>query len=47
MFIASNFIVSMFKLQEKLISTGKLDAGESVLMIEHMEKSGKIEKTRL
>ncbi len=35
----------MFKLQERLISTGKLDAGESVLMIEHMEKSGKIEKT--
>ena len=24
---------------------GKLDAGESVLMIEHMEKTGKIEKT--
>ena len=31
--------------QERLISTGKLDAGGSVLMIEHMEKSGKIEKT--
>jgi len=37
--------VSYDKLQERLISTGKLDAGESVLMIEHMEKSGKIEKT--
>jgi hypothetical protein len=32
-------------LQERLISTGKLDAGESVLMIDHMEKTGKIEKT--
>jgi hypothetical protein len=32
-------------LQERLISTGKLDAGASVLMIEYMEKTGKIEKT--
>ena len=32
-------------LQERLISTDKLDVGESVLMIEHMEKIGKIEKT--
>jgi hypothetical protein len=32
-------------LQERLISTGKLDAGGSVLMIQHMEKTGKIEKT--
>ncbi|MFL6453230.1 MAG: hypothetical protein ACJ71L_04415, partial [Nitrososphaeraceae archaeon] len=38
-------LVSYYKLQERLISTGKLDAGESVLMIEHMEKTGKIEKT--
>ncbi|HYZ51391.1 MAG TPA: hypothetical protein VE593_10925 [Nitrososphaeraceae archaeon] len=41
----NNGLVSYYNLQERLISTGKLDAGESVLMIEHMEKSGKIEKT--
>jgi hypothetical protein len=41
----NNGLVSYCKLQERLISTGKLDAGGSVLMIEHMEKSGKIEKT--
>jgi hypothetical protein len=34
-------------LQERLISTGKLDAGESILRIEHMEKTGKIEKTEV
>jgi hypothetical protein len=28
-----------------LVSTGQLFAGEAVLMIEHMEKIGKIEKT--
>ena len=39
-------LVAYDKLQERLISTGKLDAGESVLMIEHMEKAGKIEKTQ-
>jgi hypothetical protein len=38
-------LVTYYKLQERLISTGKLDAGGSVLMIEHMEKTGKIEKT--
>jgi hypothetical protein len=37
--------VSYDKLQEGLISTGKFYAGEAVLMIEHMEKIGKIEKT--
>jgi hypothetical protein len=42
---ANNGLVSYYNLQERLISTGKLDAGESVLMIEHMEKTGKIEKT--
>jgi hypothetical protein len=41
----NNGLVAYYTLQERLISTGKLDAGESVLMIEHMEKSGKIEKT--
>lgn len=39
-------MVSCDKLQERLIATGKLDAGGSVLMIEHMIKTGKIEKTR-
>jgi hypothetical protein len=38
-------LVTYYNLQERLISTGKLDAGGSVLMIEHMEKTGKIEKT--
>ena len=41
----NNGLVAYDKLQERLISTGKLDAGESVLMIEHMEKTGKIEET--
>ena len=31
-------LVAYYTLQERLISTGKLDTGESVLMIEHMEK---------
>ena len=38
-------LVTYHNLQERLISTGQLDAGGSVLMIEHMEKTGKIEKT--
>ena len=38
-------LVSYDKLQERLISTGRLDAGGSVLMIEHMIKTGKIEQT--
>jgi hypothetical protein len=38
-------LVSYYDLQERLTSTGKLDAVESVLMIDHMEKTGKIEKT--
>ena len=41
----NNGLVTYYNLQERLISTGKLDAGGSVLMIEHMEKTGKIEKT--
>jgi hypothetical protein len=41
----NNGLVAYYILQERLISTGKLDAGGSVLMIEHMEKTGKIEKT--
>jgi hypothetical protein len=41
----NNGLVSYDKLQERLISTGKFYAGEAVLMIEHMEKTGKIEKT--
>jgi hypothetical protein len=42
----NNGLVSYYNLQERLISTGKLDAGGSVLMIDHMEKTGKIEKTK-
>jgi hypothetical protein len=41
-----NGLVGYDKLQERLISTGKFYAGEAVLMIEHMEKSGKIQKTK-
>ncbi|HJT47680.1 MAG TPA: hypothetical protein VJ729_05815 [Nitrososphaeraceae archaeon] len=41
----NNGSVAYDKLQERLISTGKFDSGESVLMIEYMEKKGKIEKT--
>jgi hypothetical protein len=41
----NNGLVAYDTLQQRLISNGKLDAGESVLMIEHMEKTGKIEKT--
>jgi hypothetical protein len=40
-----NGFVSYDLLQGGLISTGRLDAGGSVLMIEHMEKTGKIEQT--
>jgi hypothetical protein len=39
-------LVSYDKLQERLIATGKLDAGGSVLMIEHMEKIGEIQQTQ-
>jgi hypothetical protein len=34
-------LVAYDKLQERLITTGKLDAGASVLMIEHTEKNWK------
>ena len=34
----NNGLVSYYNLQERLISTGKLDARGPVLMIEHMEK---------
>jgi hypothetical protein len=44
--IETNQINSYDKLQDRLISTGKLDAGGSVLMIEHMERTGKIKKTK-
>jgi hypothetical protein len=40
-----NELVSYDKLQERLISTGKFYAGEALLMIEHMVRSGKIEHT--
>jgi DNA-binding transcriptional ArsR family regulator len=41
----NNGLVYYAKLQDRLISTGKFDAGEAVLMIEHMEKIGEIEHT--
>jgi hypothetical protein len=40
-----NGLVDYEKLQERLLSTGKFYAGDAVLMIEHMEKIGKIEQT--
>ncbi|MFL6390790.1 MAG: hypothetical protein ACJ71E_01890 [Nitrososphaeraceae archaeon] len=40
-----NGLVDYYNLQERLLSTGKFYAGEAVLMIEHMEKIGKIEHT--
>lgn len=40
-----NELVSYDKLQDRLIYAGKFYAGEAVLMIEHMVKSGKIEQT--
>jgi hypothetical protein len=41
----NNGLVTYDKLQERLISTGKLDAGGSVLMIEHMVRTDRIKKT--
>jgi hypothetical protein len=43
--VAHNGLVSYDLLQGGLISTGKFYAGEAVLMIEHMVKTGKIEQT--
>jgi hypothetical protein len=41
----NNGLVDYDKLHGRLLSTGKFFAGEAVLMIEHMEKIGKIEQT--
>jgi hypothetical protein len=41
----NNRLVAYDKLQERLVSTGKFDAGEAVLMIDHMEKISEIEQT--
>ena len=38
-------LVNYGKLQERLISTGKFYAGDAVLTIERMERTGKIEQT--
>jgi hypothetical protein len=43
--LSSNGLVDYDKLQQRLVSTGQFFVGEAVLMIEHMEKIGKIEKT--
>jgi hypothetical protein len=40
----NNGLVDHYELQERLVSTGKFYAGEAVLMIEHLEKIGKIEQ---
>jgi hypothetical protein len=39
-----NGLVDYYKLQERLLSTGKFYAGDAVLMIEHIENIGKIEQ---
>ncbi len=44
--LSSDGSVSYYNLQERLVATGQFFVGEAVLMIEHMEKTGKIEKTR-
>jgi hypothetical protein len=41
----NNGLVDHYKLHGRLLSTGKFYAGEAVLMIEHMDKIGKIEQT--
>lgn len=43
--LSNDGLVNYNKLQQGLVSTGQLFAGEAVLMIEHIEKIGKIEKT--
>jgi hypothetical protein len=40
-----NGLVDHYKLHGRLLSTGKFYAGEAVLMIDYMEKNGKIEQT--
>jgi hypothetical protein len=40
-----NGLVDHYKLHGRLLSTGQFFVGEAALMIEHMEKIGKIEKT--
>jgi hypothetical protein len=41
----NNGLVSYYNLQERLVATGQFFVGEAVLMIDHMEKIEKIEKT--
>jgi hypothetical protein len=43
--LSNDGLVDYDKLHERLVSTGQLFVGEAVLMIEHMEKIGRIEKT--
>ena len=40
-----NGVVEHDKLKERLISTGKFYASDAFMIIEYMEKSGKIEQT--
>jgi hypothetical protein len=40
-----NGLVDYDKLQQRLVSSGKFFVGDAVMMIEHTEKSGKIEQT--
>jgi hypothetical protein len=43
--VSNDGLVSYGKLRESLISSGQFFVGNAVLMIEHMEKIGKIEQT--
>ena len=43
--LSNDGLVEYDKLQQRLVSTVQLFVGEAVLMIEHMEKIGRIEKT--
>jgi hypothetical protein len=40
----NNGLISYYNIQERLVSTGQFFVVVAVLMIEHMEKTGKIEK---
>ena len=42
---SGNGLVDHYKLHGRLLSTGKFYTGDAVLMIEYMEKTGKIEQT--
>jgi hypothetical protein len=42
--VSNNGLADYDKLYQRLISTGKFNVGDADLMIEYMQKSGKIER---